>query len=316
MPTIPESQEITPFLAFTREEWRRLRDATPLTLTAVDWAQLQALNERLALDEVADVYLPLTRLLNLYTGAVVELHRVREAFLRDGARKVPFIIGIAGSVAVGKSTTARVLQALLARWPDKPRVALVTTDGFLYPNAALEERGILQRKGFPESYDRRALLRFVSDVKSGRPEIKVPIYSHLRYDIVPGEWQVVEDPDVVIVEGLNILQGAGPGAAERVLVSDFLDFTIYVDADEAVIRRWYVDRFLTLRDTAFQDERSYFHRYAALSDAQAVAVAEGIWRDVNSVNLRENIAPTRERAQLVLRKGENHRAEGLRLRRI
>lgn len=310
------SRPITPFLHFTRDEWCALRAATPLTLSDDDWTQLQGLNERLSLDEVADVYLPLTRLLNLYIGAVQELHRARGTFLGDGANKVPFVIGIAGSVAVGKSTTARVLQALLTRWPQRPRVDLVTTDGFLYPNALLERRGSLGRKGFPESYDLRGLVRFVADVKSGKPELKVPVYSHLRYDIVPGAWQVVDRPDVVIVEGLNILLGASAGSRQHHLVSDFLDFSLFVDADEAIIRRWYVDRFLTLRDTAFRDVSSYFHRYADLSDAQAVAVAEGIWRDVNSINLKENIAPTRDRAQLILRKGENHRVESLKLRRI
>ncbi len=309
-------EAVTPFLTFSREEWCKLRASTPLTLSEGDWEQLQGLNERLALDEVADIYLPLSRLLNLYVGAVQQLHRARGTFLGDGANKVPFVLGIAGSVAVGKSTTARVLQSLLGHWADHPRVALVTTDGFLLPNAQLERRGTLNRKGFPESYDLRAFVRFVSDVKSGRPELRAPVYSHLTYDIVPGEWQIVDRPDILIVEGLNILQGPNTRAAQRVLVSDFLDFSIYVDADETTIRRWYVDRFLTLRDTAFQDSRSYFHRYAALSDQDAAAVAEGIWRDVNSLNLRENILPTRDRAQLVLRKGENHRVQQLRLRRI
>ena len=309
--------EVTPFLSFGRDAWARLRVATPLTLSEDDLRQIQGLNERLDLEEVQDVYLPISRLLNLSIGAEQELHRARATFLGSTAGQVPFMIGIAGSVAVGKSTTARLLQALLSRWPGHPRVDLVTTDGFLYPNRVLEERGAMSRKGFPESYDLRALVRFVSDVKSGRQEVRAPVYSHLSYDIVPGAWQTVRSPDIVILEGLNILQpGSLPDSRQRVFVSDFLDFSIFVDAEESVVRGWYVERFLKLRDTAFQDARSYFHRYADLTDSQAEATAGRIWREINLLNLRENIAPTRDRAQLILRKGDHHRVRELLLRRL
>ena len=313
----PLQDGITPFLTFPRDAWSPLRASTPLTLSEEDLRQIQGLNERLDLDEVQDIYLPISRLLNLSVGAEQELHRARATFLGSTAEKVPFMIGIAGSVAVGKSTTARLLQALLSRWPGHPRVDLVTTDGFLYPNRVLEERGAMGRKGFPESYDVRSLVRFVSDVKSGRAEVRAPVYSHLTYDIVPGAWQVVRGPDIVILEGLNILQAGSPeGSRQRVFVSDFLDFSIFVDAHPDAVRKWYVERFLKLRDTAFRDPQSYFHRYAALSDRQAAETASRIWREINLVNLRENIAPTRERAQLILCKGEHHRVQELRLRRL
>jgi len=308
---------ITPFLTFTRDAWARLRAATPLTLSEDDLRQIQGLNERLDLEEVQDVYLPISRLLNLSIGAAQELHRARATFLGSTAARVPFLIGVAGSVAVGKSTTARLLQALLSRWAGHPKVDLVTTDGFLLPNRALEERGLMSRKGFPESYDLKSLVRFVSDVKSGRGELRAPVYSHLGYDIVPGEYQLVRSPDIVILEGLNILQPGSPeGARQRVFVSDFLDFSIFVDADEDDVQQWYVRRFLALRDTAFRDPRSYFHRYAALDDRAAEETAERIWCETNLRNLRENIAPTRERAQLILCKGPEHRARELRLRRL
>ena len=263
--------------------------------------------------EVADIYLPLARLLNLHVAAAQHLHRVSETFLESPPVKVPYVIGIAGSVAVGKSTTARILQALLSRWPDHPRVDLITTDGFLFPNAVLEARGILQRKGFPESYDVRRLIRFCSDVKSGRPLVTAPVYSHLRYDIVPGEMQVVDQPDLVIIEGLNVLQSGG-GAP--VFVSDFFDFSIYVDAPAPDLRGWYIARFQRLRETVFQDPASYFHRFAELPTEEAMATAERIWEEINEVNLRENVLPTRERADLVLEKGKHHSVQRVRLRKL
>jgi type I pantothenate kinase len=266
---------------------------------------------------VVEISLPLSRLLNLHVRAVQSLYHASQTFLGNTADKVPFIIGLAGSVAVGKSTTARVLQALLSRWPSHPSVALVTTDGFLFPNAVLESRGLMQRKGFPESYDRSALVRFLADVKAGYPEVHAPVYSHQRYDIVPGATQTVRQPDVVIVEGLNVLQAPAAGYAENQLfASDFFDYSIYVDANERHIESWYVERFLRLRDTVFQDPQSYFHRYAGLSEPEARAIAADIWARINAVNLRENIAPTRMRAHLILQKGEEHRIETVQLRRV
>jgi type I pantothenate kinase len=304
---------------FTRAEWARLRADTPLTLTEEDLTQLRGLNERVSLDEVADVYVPLSRLLNLHVGARQALHGATATFLGTRAPKPPFIIGLAGSVAVGKSTASRILQALLARWPNHPRVDLVATDGFLQPKRVLEARGILHRKGFPESYDLRALIDFLSEVKAGRSEIAVPVYSHLTYDIAPDRFQVVRQPDVLIVEGLNILQG-GSGAARPAsrltFASDFFDFTIYIDAEIRHIRRWYVERFFALRKTAFQDPLSYFHRYADLTDEAAEAEATRIWREVNEPNLVQNILPTRERAHLVLEKGPDHEVRLVRLRKL
>jgi type I pantothenate kinase len=304
---------LSPYLHFDRAAWSELRNATPLTLSAEDVVQLRGLNEALSLDEVAEVYLPLSRLLNLYVAKAQELFHVTDAFLGKPSTMVPFVIGIAGSVAVGKSTTARVLQALLSRWPDHPKVDLVTTDGFLYPNRVLEARGLMRRKGFPESYDQRRLLRFVADIKSGREEVSAPVYSHLSYDIVPGEIITVSKPDILILEGLNVLQRGG---AERAFVSDFFDFSIYVDAEEALLHSWYTERFLKLKETAFQRPESYFHHLASLSDEEAREVASQIWREINLLNLRENIAPTRERARLILRKGADHRVQAVHLRKL
>lgn len=305
------------FIGFSREEWSRLRAATPLVLDEDDVAQLRGINEKLSLEEVAEVYLPLSRLLNLYVAATQGLYKVTDTFLGSPATKVPYIVGIGGSVAVGKSTTARILRALLSRWPDHPRVDLVTTDGFLYPNRVLEERGLLTRKGFPESYDQRRIVRFLADVKSGRPEAAAPVYSHLTYDIVPGEFQVVRHPDIVIMEGLNVLQTSDCSSGKpSTFVSDFFDFSVYVDADERDIERWYVDRFLTFKNTVFQEEESYFRRYAGLSEEEAVIEARRIWDEINGPNLKNNIAPTRERAQLVLEKGPDHAVREVSLRKI
>lgn len=311
------ADDISPFLAFTHEAWGRLRAATPLTLTEEELARLRGLNDQVSLEEVAEIYLPLSRLLNLYVVATQGLHAASATFLGHLTAKVPFVIGIGGSVAVGKSTTARLLRALLARWPNHPKVDLVTTDGFLYPNAVLEARGLLARKGFPESYDQRALLRFMAEVKAGRGEVRAPVYSHVRYDIVPGESLVVDHPDIVIVEGLNVLQtGDGHPDRPRTFVSDYFDFGIYVDAEEADVQRWFRDRFLALRDTVFQDPGSYFHKFASLSQEEAIAMASRVWEEINGRNLRENILPTRERATLILEKAADHRVRRVRLRKL
>jgi type I pantothenate kinase len=299
------------FVGFTRAEWARLRASTPLPLTEPQLRRLVSINERMSLDEVADIYLPLSRLLNLDVAATQNLRNATATFLGTSPARVPFVIGVAGSVAVGKSTTSRVLQALLASWPSHPQVSLVTTDGFLLPQRTLEARGLERRKGFPESYDVRRLLHFMADVKSGLPEVVAPIYSHLAYDVVPGEFQTIRTPDIVIVEGLNVLQ-AGSG----VFVSDFFDFSIYVDANESDIEQWYVERFLKLRDTVFRNPSSYFHRYAALTTEQAVETARALWREINLVNLRENVLPTRERAHLILEKGRDHAVRRVRLRQL
>jgi type I pantothenate kinase len=310
-----DSFDPSPWVVLRRDDWAALAPTTPLTLTERDLEQLRGINEDISLTEVADVYLPLSRLLNLYVAATQDLHRATDTFLGSLAAKVPFVIGVAGSVAVGKSTTSRLLQALLRRWPDHPEVALVTTDGFLYPNAELERRGLLDRKGFPESYDTAALVRFVGEVKSGAPEVHAPVYSHLHYDVLPERHVVVRQPDILIVEGLNVLQ-TGADGDRPVFVSDFFDFSIYVDADEVSIERWYIERFRRLRDTAFRDPRSYFSRYATLSDTEADRTAAGIWTEINGRNLAENILPTRTRADLILGKGPDHAVERVWLRKL
>ncbi|MEO8070120.1 MAG: type I pantothenate kinase [Acidobacteriota bacterium] len=328
------------YLDFDRASWAHLRALTPLTLNESDLAELRGINDRVSLGEVEAIYLPVSRLLNLHVAATQTLHKAADTFLGTLPRPTPYVIAIAGSVAVGKSTFARILQALLARWPAHPRVDLVTTDGFLFPNRVLDERGLLRRKGFPESYDLRRLVDFMAEVKAAEGPVPAPVYSHAAYDIVSGDSHVVDRPDILIVEGLNVLQtgevrrrhpatdkvpddaaprGHRPSRARdirpRVFVSDFFDFSIYIDADERDIENWYVERFLTLRETVFRDPRSYFHRYAALDDAAAVSTAREIWRTINGVNLRDNIQPTRERARLVLEKGNDHAVSRVRLRR-
>ncbi|MGN6115463.1 MAG: type I pantothenate kinase [Nitrobacter sp.] len=313
-----EQQQYNPYRIFSREQWAKLRDDMPMTLAAEEVAALRSMHDRLDLTEVEEIYLPLSRLLSIYVASMQRLFIAQRQFLGIEDRKMPYIIGVAGSVAVGKSTTARVLQALLARWSPRPKVDLVTTDGFLFPNAALERQGLMQKKGFPESYDLPLLLSFLSDIKAGRTPVRAPVYSHLTYDIVPNKWIEVSQPDILIVEGVNVLQtGRLPRDGKAVpVVSDFFDFSVYIDAEEPVLRDWYVKRFLTLRDTAFHDPRSYFHRYALLSDDEAVATAIAIWERTNLANLEDNILPTRPRATLILKKGADHVVEQVALRRL
>ena len=306
------------YLNFDREQWAELRAATPLTLSQDDLESLRGINDLIDLDEVTAIYLPLTRLLNLYVAATQQLHKASAAFLGTLAPKVPYVIGVAGSVAVGKSTFARILQALLCRWPDHPKVDLVTTDGFLHPNAVLDERGLMNRKGFPESYDTRRLLQFLRDVKSGAQEVRAPVYSHVVYDIVAGEEIVVRRPDILIIEGLNVLQvgASADGTPVTEFVSDYFDFSIYIDADEADIEEFYVRRFLRLCESVFQDPGSFFQHYAHLTRDEATATAHYIWREINGKNLRENIEPTKGRASLQFEKGADHRVTAVRLRRL
>jgi type I pantothenate kinase len=312
------AQSLSPYRTFSRAEWASLRKDTPMTLTVGEISRLRSLNDRLDLAEIEDIYLPLSRLLSLYVAATQRLFRAQQGFLGTEDVKMPYVIGVGGSVVVGKSTTARVLEALLARWPNTPKVELVTTDGFLYPNEVLQREGLMERKGFPESYDLPALLHFLSDIKAGRRPTRAPVYSHLVANVIPNHWIEIAQPDILIVEGLNVLQAARPPRDGNAIpfVSDFFDFSVYIDADEDMLLRWYVERFFTFRETAFRDPMSYFHRYSQLSDEAATETATSIWTRINLLNLRENILPTRQRADLILKKGANHAIEEVSLRRL
>jgi type I pantothenate kinase len=311
-------RDVSPYRVFSREEWAKLRADTPMTLTAAELDGLRALNDPVSIAEVEQIYLPLSRLLSLYVEATQGLHRATQSFLGTRDQKVPYLIGVAGSVAVGKSTTARVLRQLLSRWPNMPKVDLITTDGFLFPNAVLRASSLMERKGFPESYDMGTLLRFLSDIKAGRRHVEAPVYSHLVYDIVASQTIEIDRPDILIVEGLNVLQPARlPRDGKAIpFVSDFFDFSIYLDAHEALLRRWYVERFMTLRETAFRSPKSFFRKYADLSEAEALETAHGLWSRINHPNLIENILPTRPRADLILVKGETHQVDRVSLRRL
>jgi type I pantothenate kinase len=312
------AREVSPFRRFDREEWSKLRADTAMTLTQADLDELRGVNDRIDLNEVEAIYLPLSRLLNLYVAATQKLFRATNSFLHSEDRKVPYIIGVAGSVAVGKSTTSRILRRLLSRWPHHPKVDLVTTDGFLMSNAVLEREGLMARKGFPESFDLPSILRFMSDIKAGRPNVTAPVYSHLSYDVLPGENITIDQPDILIVEGINVLQTGRPPRDGRGIpnVSDFFDFSIYIDAEIPDLQQWYVDRFFSLRDGAFKNPKSYFHRYSSYTDGQARETATRIWETINLVNLRENVLPTRPRADLVLRKGADHAIRSVFLRKL
>ena len=308
---------MTAYRPFNRGPWAALRDSVPMTLTEGEIARLKGINEDLSLEEVAEIYLPLSRLLNFYISSNLRRQAVLEQFLGTNGQRIPYIISIAGSVAVGKSTTARVLQALLSRWPEHRSVELITTDGFLHPNEVLKERGLMKKKGFPLSYDMHRLVKFVSDLKSGVPHVTAPVYSHLIYDRIPGGDKTVVQPDILILEGLNVLQSGMdyPHDPHHVFVSDFVDFSIYVDAPEDLLQNWYINRFLKFREGAFTDPDSYFHHYAQLSEEEAIGVATGLWNEINYVNLKENILPTRERASLILTKSEKHAVDQIRLRK-
>ncbi|SNC58765.1 type I pantothenate kinase [Sodalis endosymbiont of Henestaris halophilus] len=307
----------TEYLQFSRQQWATLRHSVPMTLTEEEIVKLKGINEDLSLEEVAEIYLPLARLLNFYFSANLRRRTVLEQFLGTNSRRIPYIIGIAGSVAVGKSTTARVLQALLSRWPEHRTVELVTTDGFLHPNQVLKQRDLMKKKGFPESYDIRSLVNFLSQVKSGIPRVNAPVYSHLIYDIVPDERKIIYQPDILILEGLNVLQNSSDYNRNpyHVFVSDFVDFSIYVDAPEALLQNWYINRFLKLRQGAFSEPNSYFHHYSQLSKEKSVSIASQLWTAINGRNLKQNILPTRDRASLILEKSTNHAVEIIRLRK-
>ena len=314
LPSDDNEASLSPFVEISRSDWAKLAKQSESPLTETEIENIRGLGDFLDLQEVSDIYLPLSKLLNLYVSETQQLHQITGKFLDKSNKKTPFIIGVAGSVAVGKSTVSRLLKELLSRWPSTPKVALVTTDGFLYPNAVLTERGLMQRKGFPESYDRLALLKFVADIKSGQDKVTAPLYSHLTYDIVPDQQVVVDSPDVVIVEGLNVLQP--PALGQEVALSDYFDFKIYVDAETREIEKWYLNRFQELRNSAFQDPASYFHRYVEMGEAEAFDRAREIWRSINLPNLQQNIISTRSRATLVLQKGPEHRVERVLLRKI
>lgn len=307
----------SPYMLFNRDKWAALRQSEPMTLTQEELEELKGINEELSMEEVQDIYLPLTRLLSYYVNATKSRQAAMMEFLNEKALKIPFIIGVAGSVSVGKSTTARVLEALISRWKENSKVALITTDGFLYPNAILEEKGLMLKKGFPQSYDIHRLLQFVSDIKSGKPEVKAPKYSHLIYDVIPDEYEIIKQPDILIIEGLNVLQSGMdyPKSKPRVFVSDYLNFSIYVDAEEDMLEQWYVSRFMKFRNGAFTDPKSYFYSFTQLTDANAINMAKSIWREINRKNLRKNILPTRERASLILHKSEDHKVDYVRLRK-
>lgn len=308
----------SPYRYFIREDWAKLRADTPLTITEADLERLKGLNVVISLQEVEEIYLPLTRLLDLYVKGTEGIFRATDQFLGASEGKVPFIIGLAGSVAVGKSTSARVLQALLSRMPGLGKVDLITTDGFLYSNAILQREGLMERKGFPESYDLPKLLTFLHDIKAGKRQVKAPVYSHFHYDVQPSTFIEVDKPDILIVEGLNVLQTSRPPKDTKAIpfVSDFFDFSIYVDAEEEAVERWYIERFMSLRETAFKDPRSYFHRYSQVAEKEAMQIGLSIWRSINLVNLRENITPTRQRADLILSKGSDHGVDEVSLRKL